>query len=274
MKLDDLVKRLDEQFELTDWGPDPAMRKWVPRTYEAIQYPYERVFEQRFCELFNGLMLRSSDDVQKVFCCSFPTPGVIATVLERSDQPALLIAHHPVDMEVSGRGFLPIDPEHLNALQESAISFYSIHAPLDGHDSCGTNSAIIKELGLHEIEKFVPYGQGYAGRIAEFHIPQSLDCLTSIRRTFQVPWVEVGGNAPQKISRVAVVAGGGDDLDNIRDAANEIVICIFQESGISDRNLRTIMSELGSVNQTKLSFILLTRAGCFLSPFRMRHPSS
>lgn len=220
MTLDDLVQRLDEKFGLAAWGPDPAMRKWIPRTYGAIQYPYDQVFEQQFCERFNGLMLRSSDNVQKVFCCSFPTPDVISTVIERADRPALIFAHHPVDMEVSGRGFLPIAPDHLEALQTNAISFYAVHAPLDGQDSCGTNSAILQELDLREIEKFVSYGQGYAGRIAEFETPHSLDCLATIRRSFQVPRLEIGGNAPREISRVAVVAGGGDDLDIISEAAD------------------------------------------------------
>ena len=220
MNLNDVVEKLDGEFRLSEWDTDPAMRKWVPRTYGAIGYDFNNVFEAPFCETFNGLMLRSADIVEQVYCCSFPTPEILTEIIERCERPSLLFTHHPVDMEVSGRGFLPISSDHIAAMQRKSISAYAIHAPLDTGRELGTNAAILQTLGLRELETFVPYGVGHAGRIAEFSEPRTLEVLSAIRRAFRVHRLELGGNSSDEINRVAVVAGGGDDLDIIREAVD------------------------------------------------------
>jgi putative NIF3 family GTP cyclohydrolase 1 type 2 len=138
-------------------------------------------------------MLRSADTVEHVYCCSFPTPEVSASVLAMIDRPSLVFAHHPVDLEVSGRGFLPIAPETLDAMKDARCSFYSMHAPLDCDRECGTSAAILEALDLKEIDQFFPYGNGYAGRITEVEPTGSLGFLRSVRQVFGVPRLEIGG---------------------------------------------------------------------------------
>jgi hypothetical protein len=113
ISLNEMVCELDKLFSIREWGTDPAMSRFVPRVYQEIGYDHTKVFEVDFCERYNGLMLRSGDVVREVYCAAFPSPGVLDKLLAITSGEALLFTHHPVDMEVSGVGFLPISLDTL-----------------------------------------------------------------------------------------------------------------------------------------------------------------
>ena len=166
MTLDELKQELDGLFSIYEWGQDPVMSRWVPRVYQSIAYDHTRVLEPEFCGRFNGLMLRSAETVEQVYCAAFPCPEVVGEVLERAKGNTLLFLHHPVDMEVSGTGFLPIPPKALEQMKARGISIYSCHAPLDFHDEIGTNASIVQAFQMQVEQSFAEYGNGFAGRPA------------------------------------------------------------------------------------------------------------
>ena len=139
-----MVSELDKFFSINDWEKDPAMSRWVPRVYDKIGFDYTKTFEINFCKKFNGLMMKSGDTIGDVYCASFPTPEILQKVLEEKSENALLFLHHPIDIEVSRAGFLPISPNDLGCLKEKRISVYACHAPMDCLDKMGTNAAIMK----------------------------------------------------------------------------------------------------------------------------------
>jgi hypothetical protein len=219
--LKDLVRDLDVLYSIGDWEADPAMSRFAPRVYRDIGYDYTEVFEADFCQRFNGMMLRSSDSVGEVFCAAFPGPGVIARLFELAQEGALLFLHHPIDMEVAGVGFLPIPPDQLERLRARGVSVYACHAPMDCHDEIGTNASIVEAFGARVEQGFAPYGIGLAGRIASVP-PASLDELVQHGRdVFGVERVETGGARPEAITKVAIVAGGGDDVE-LFEAAEQL----------------------------------------------------
>jgi putative NIF3 family GTP cyclohydrolase 1 type 2 len=218
MSLDELTGALDDLFLVQDWDSDPSMSRWVPKIYADIGYDYTQTFESDFCKRHNGLMLRSGDAVGEVYCAAFPTLGVLAQLLDRTAGDALLFLHHPIDMEVAGRGFLPIQPDVLERLRERGVSIYACHAPLDCHDILGTNASIAEAFGAHVTRNTAPYGIGFAGRVGTIH-PTTLDDLIDRgKEVFGVDRVDVGGARPEPITRVAIVAGGGDDTDLFEEA--------------------------------------------------------
>jgi putative NIF3 family GTP cyclohydrolase 1 type 2 len=210
MRLSELVRALDTMFTLSAWERDPAMSHWVPHVYRSIDYDYTKALESDFCKRFNGLMLRSGDAVAKAYCAAFPTPEILRNVLEESSGDALLFLHHPVDLEVSGVGFLPIAPEMLIDLKAHGISIYACHAPMDCHETAGTSASIAQALGVGVKSRFDPYGPGFSGIVGTIG-EQTPDRLVKRgKQIFGVDRVEIGGARPASITRVAVIAGGAD----------------------------------------------------------------
>jgi putative NIF3 family GTP cyclohydrolase 1 type 2 len=218
VSLDELAGELDELFSIHDWDRDPAFSRWVPRVYADIGYDYAKTFEDDFCRRHNGLMLRSSDVVREIYCAAFPTPEVLEKLLEQTSGDALLFLHHPLDMEVSGHGFLPIQPAALERLREQGASVYACHAPLDCHDSTGTNASIVEAFDVKVERSFAEYGIGFAGRIGTIRATGLDELVNRGKQIFGVDRVEIGGARPETITRVAIVAGGGDETALFEEA--------------------------------------------------------
>jgi hypothetical protein len=159
--------------------------------------------------------------VKHVFCSAFATPDVMQCVLGSSATDVLLFLHHPLDIEVCGVGFLPIPRPVVTELQEKRISIYSCHAPLDCHDKVGTNVAIAKALGVNIEKSYIEYGIGYAGRIGIIEQESTASLLKKIREIFGVSRLEVGGCLNREVSRIAIVAGGGDDPEHLKQAHDD-----------------------------------------------------
>jgi putative NIF3 family GTP cyclohydrolase 1 type 2 len=216
--LESLRGELDGLFSIPAWERDPAMSRFLPRLYEAIGYDHTQILEPDFCQRHNGLMLRAGEEVGDVYCAAFPGPEVVEAVLARSSRNALLFLHHPIDMEVATVGFLPIPPQILERMQDRGISVYACHAPLDCHEEIGTNASIADAFGVQVERGFARYGLGYAGRTGTI-APATVDELAGRgKRVFGLDRVEAGGARPESVTRVAIVAGGGDDVDVMEEA--------------------------------------------------------
>jgi len=228
MELTAIINTLDSLYDIGNWPPDPAMMFWVPKLYERIDYDYEKVFEPDFCDRFNGLMLRSGKKVTHVFCASFATPDVMQKILDSGITDALLFLHHPVDMEVTGQGFLPIMPDTVREFANKRISIYSCHAPLDCHDEIGTNAAIVQALDMVVERGYIQYGLGYAGRIGTIKPVKTNVLLQKIRDMFDVTRLEIGGLPKDTITRIGVVAGGADAPEDYQEpykAGCDLYLC-------------------------------------------------
>ena len=218
IEIAEIISELDTFFRIADWPPDPAMKDWVPRVCARAGYDYQKLFEPAFCEKFNGLMLRAGNEVKHVFCSAFATPDVMETICDSGASDALFFLHHPVDMEVCGRGFLPITSPVIAELQKRRISVYGCHAPMDCHDEIGTNAAIVEALGVTVEKSFLEYGLGMAGRIGTIKPEKTDALLKKIMEIFDVSRLELGGCFNTEVKRIAIVAGAGDEVEHLEDA--------------------------------------------------------
>ncbi len=221
MNRDILVKKLDALFELDSiWNgiQDPTWR-WIERIYATTNFDWNSFFEPQYVKGLNGLMLKGSYEVKAAHCSCFFSPEVLKSILARNERNGFIFAHHHFDMETGGRGFLAIDPEILVEIKRRDYSLYYAHAPADCSMNIGTNAAILQAFGLKHMETFGKYGVGHAGRIAEFDGPISGEILISrCQNIFGVNPKIWNFDMNRKFRRVAIVAGGGDDVDLFKDA--------------------------------------------------------
>lgn len=219
-----MVSEMDSLWDVPGAGPDPAMSRNLPRVYEDAGVDWRAIVEPRFAELFNGLMFRGAGDVGRVSGACFPSAEVLDRWLATVRAGDLLVTHHPIDLrngspdEIWAEGFVPISTAHLTAIRVSQVSLYAVHAPMDTSQVVGTTASIVEALDGTVEERIWPYGTGYAGVICRI-TPASTDQLAArLAGIFRVERLEIEGAWRERIERVAVVAGVGDDPDAMHDA--------------------------------------------------------
>lgn len=222
--LSTLVQKLDDVLNVRALDADPGMSLYVPMVYDPLGFDWRSAFEPDFTTRFNGLLLRGAEHVNTVFCSVFPTPEVLAAFLAASVEGDLLFLHHPIDMECGdprgkwGRGFLPIAPETIHALQAKRLSVYAVHAPMDTSRSIGTTTAIAAALDLKWESDFYPYGSGFAGVIGTIPPTNTDKLIAKLQTLFDIPYVDFEGAAVNNLRKVAIVPGGGDKVEAFRHA--------------------------------------------------------
>lgn len=222
-----IVAALDQFFDLANAAPDLAFSRFLPKVYQAESRPWRSWMEPAFVARFNGLMVRGAENVRTVFLASFPSVPVLATFLDRAEPGDLLFLHHPVDLESGdprgewGRFFQPIADDTILALAERKLSIYSCHAPLDYHPTLSTSRSIAAALGATITDQFFPFGPGHAGLIATVP-PIGFAALESrLCQVFGLPYVDIAGARPAMFHTLAMVAGSGDRVEQMKIAESK-----------------------------------------------------
>jgi putative NIF3 family GTP cyclohydrolase 1 type 2 len=108
---------------------------------------------------------------------------------------------------------VPIAEARLQAITARQLSMYSCHAPMDTSLQVGTAAAIVEALGGIVVDHFWPYGEGYAGHIADITATTSDMLVHRVRDLFGLKIVEVKGAMREDVTRIGVVGGVGDHVD-------------------------------------------------------------
>lgn len=221
----DVVRKLDQEFDIKSYGQDSSFSRFIPHVYNSVQFDWQSVFEKYFTKYFNGLMLKGSPEINHVFLAVFPTDYVLNRFIEESQEGDLLFMHHPLLMECGdpngkwGRGFVPIKEELINKMIDKNLSVYTCHIPLDYHQQLGTNMAIAKALNANIVDGFLPNEKG-ENLILICNIDEtSTDRLEeNLKDIFQIPYVDFEGKLINDIRKIAIVAGCGDKVDWMQEA--------------------------------------------------------
>ena len=221
-ELDRIVAGLDQLFHLDEAQPDPAMSRHLPRVYEDAGIDWRAFVEPLYAQRFNGLVRRGGHEVGAVYGACFPSESVLDAWLATAERGDLLVTHHPIDVrngtpegEVWAEGFIPIAPRYLTSIVDRELSLYSCHAPMDTSLRVGTAAAIVEALGGRIVGHFWPYGGRHAGHVADIPATSSAELVRKARQIFGVSTVEVKGALHDSLSRVAVVAGVGDHIEQM-----------------------------------------------------------
>jgi putative NIF3 family GTP cyclohydrolase 1 type 2 len=218
----ELIQKLDEFFDIQAFDESELWAEIIPANDMPV---YERFAEEDFVQgTWNGLMLNSTAEVDRVYLVVFPDQAVLDTVLalelERGAPGALIFAHHPADFEESGRGFLGISEAQLEEFREHHISYYCCHAPLDCHSEISTVIAMAKALKLHDWELFSPHFsgmEGVHGRVRDVTFGQFAEHLAEVTDLPYIRYNQIRFNG-QPVEHVAVIPGGGDSPRHLEQA--------------------------------------------------------
>ncbi|WP_319463954.1 Nif3-like dinuclear metal center hexameric protein [Micromonospora sp. RTP1Z1] len=220
--LDRIVAALDELFALDASAPDTAMSRHLPRVYDKVGTDWRAFVEPHFAQRFNGLMRRGHPTVRTVYGACFPSAEVVDAWLAVAERGDLLVTHHPIDVrngspedDTWAEGFVPIDATQLKAITERELSMYACHAPMDTSLRVGTAAAIVEALSGTVVNQFWPYGDGHAGLVADIPTISSNALVRRAREIFAVDTVEVEGAVHDAVTRIAVVGGIGDHVEQM-----------------------------------------------------------
>jgi putative NIF3 family GTP cyclohydrolase 1 type 2 len=217
MRLGEIVAELDAFFRLETFQPDLPFSRLVPGVYERTGIKLDQYLERTFLERFHGLMIRNGHEVDRIYSTVFLSDEIVQKVLSGGGRRALLISHHPLVMETSQRGFLPLSEACFAGMRDRGISVYVLHTPLDVHGQVSTSRALARELGVEERGGYHLGPGGYAGLYGRLPVPLAFgDLLARVRDVTGVPdlhYIERGRSV-----RTMAVLGGGTDVDGIREA--------------------------------------------------------
>ncbi len=206
MRTADVAAHLDDFFHLDDYPPEDFAE--IVEFCDDAGIPLAQYATPAFMRRHNGLMLANAAEIHPVYTLVFPSDDVIAEVRRRAyGRPALVFTHHPMDLETSGRGLMPIPTTTLERMREGGISLYSAHAPLDCHDAVSTSCALARAIGVPATETFAGFMGGCAGVIGEISPVAFDEFLGCVRRGCDIERLDTK-QAHDNVRRVAVVAGG------------------------------------------------------------------
>ncbi|MBN1979302.1 MAG: Nif3-like dinuclear metal center hexameric protein [Anaerolineae bacterium] len=219
MHLNQITKELDAFFRIGEFEPDLPFSRLVPQVYGKAGIAFSSFLEQGFLETFHGLMMRNSQNVDQIRCTVFLSEEIVDKVLAQNERNVLLISHHPLVMETSDRGFLPLSEEHLQGMREQSVSVYVLHTPLDVHGEVSTSRALTRELGVRNP---TGYYQGPSGPAASYgHLPDPIALDDFLKRVAQVTGVNDLHFIKNRetVHSVGIIAGGTDARGILETAA-------------------------------------------------------
>lgn len=195
-------------------------------TDDWAQYmtPIADFLTENFKQRSMGLVCDFAEEVKHVYTATFPSNLVMQKILDTGIENAMLFTHHPSiwDIRKDPDVFQLMDRMLLEKFKARKISIYNLHVPLDDFGPYSTSVTFAESLGL-EVEK--PFGK-YYGALAGVFAKTQLITTKELREVFaQAVGHEVSlyqyGDVRIKDGRVALVAGGGNDLSLTPDIAKE-----------------------------------------------------
>ncbi|MDQ3867332.1 MAG: Nif3-like dinuclear metal center hexameric protein [Actinomycetota bacterium] len=230
MALDVLVAELDSYFRVADVRNDD----WSD-TFELVYpEPYWRQFvEPGYEGLWNGLVVRGADEINRVVTCVFPSDEIIAGL----EPGTFLFSEHPIAFEDDLAGFEPLARASFERMKRDGISFYHVHAPLDQHSELSPSRLVAEGLALRNLEEYFPIADGIPGGavVAGEADATVAELATSLRRFLgdEVP-IRLVTHRRKPAGRVAIAAGGGAELA-ILEASLERGCTTFVSGNIATR---------------------------------------
>lgn len=214
MEAKKLYNHLENDFIKPDMSDD-----WA-RYMEEIQDYLSENFKKRSM----GLVCDNSKLINKVYTAVFPTNEVMKKILAEGAEDALLFVHHPSiwDITKAPKVFSQMDKKLLKKFQEKRISIYNLHVPLDNFGKYSTSNTLAEALGISELQGFAPYFGAMCGSFGK----TKNKTVNELSKEFENA---VGhktslyqyGNKTIKNQRVALIAGGGNDIEYLQQIADK-----------------------------------------------------
>jgi len=227
MEAKKLYNHLENDFIKPDMSDD-----WA-RYMEEIQDYLSENFKKRSM----GLVCDNSKLINKVYTAVFPTKEIMKKILAEGAEDALLFVHHPSiwDITKAPKVFYQMDRELLKKFQEKRISIYNLHVPLDNFGKYSTSNTLAEALGIKYEKAFAPYFGAMCGSFGKTK-HKTVDELSKEFEKAVGHKISLYNYGSKKIKdqRVALIAGGGNDVEYLQQIADEGVNTFV--TGITAKN--------------------------------------
>jgi len=202
----------------------------------GIEEGYGEFLSENFKKRAMGVVCENSEKVNKVYTAVFPEDKVMQKILDDGAHDAMLFLHHPLvwDIEKSPDVFYAPKKKYLEEFKERNISIYVLHVPLDNYGEYSTSCTLAEAVGVKCEKAFARYSGSLAGVVGSSDFENLEDLKNSFEKAVGhgVVLYDYGNGVGD--GRVAVVAGGGNDLDILKEVV-ENGVSVFV-TGISAKN--------------------------------------
>ncbi|MCD4777107.1 MAG: Nif3-like dinuclear metal center hexameric protein [Candidatus Aegiribacteria sp.] len=167
-----------------------------------------------------GLVCDFTTEISKVYTAVFPSGNIMQRILDDGTEDAMLFVHHPSiwDIRKAPDVFQQIDRELLQQFENRKISIYNLHVPLDNFGEYSTSVTLAKALGIKPEKAFAAYFGAMAGVFGKTDCATVQDLKNKFQETVnhEVSLYKYGDDEI-KDATVAVIAGGGNDIDILQE---------------------------------------------------------
>ena len=170
-----------------------------------------------FKERSMGVVYDFSKEIKKVYTAVFPEEKVLKKIIAKKETDLLLFVHHPQVWDIRKKEvFEEIPEKYLKIFKERRISVYCLHVPLDNFSKHSTTNTFSKALNIKVETQFCAYFGGLCGVLGITNTEK----LSEVKKDFEKA---VGhkvklykyGESKIRNNKVALVAGGGNDLETL-----------------------------------------------------------
>jgi len=168
-----------------------------------------------------GLVCDFAVEINKVYTAVFPSKSVMQNILDRNETDIMLFVHHPSiwDIRKSPNVFQQMDSDLLKQFQTRGISIYNLHVPLDNFGEYSTSVSLAKALEIEPEKSFAHYFGALCGVLGK----SGLDTVQELKARLESAIGHEArlykyGNDDIRNGTVAVVAGGGNDVEILEEA--------------------------------------------------------
>lgn len=210
MKATQLYEKLEKSFITAEMSDE-----WAEHMDSVADF-----LSEDFKKRSMGLVCDFATEINKVYSAVFPSRKVMQKILDDGTQDAMLFVHHPSiwDIRKAPEVFQQMDRKLLQQFKDRRISIYNLHVPLDNFSQYSTTVSLAKALGIEPEKSFAPYFGAMSGVFGK----TDLATVQDLRKRFQeavgheISLYNYGDNEI-KDRTVAVVAGGGNDVDILEE---------------------------------------------------------
>jgi putative NIF3 family GTP cyclohydrolase 1 type 2 len=227
MEASKLYEQLEKDFIFPELVDD-----WSKETFDISDFICDQ-YKKRFM----GLVCDNTQKINKVYTAVFPSIKVMQSVLDKNETDIMLFVHHPAvwDIRKAPQVFQPMDKDLLKFFKNKRISIYNLHVPLDNFSDYSTSVSLANKLDIKIDKKIVPYHGAMAGIIGttEFKNIKDLKAKFELIIGHKAGFYKNNGDEI-KNQKIAVVAGGGNDLEILKEVFDEGVNTFI--TGITAKN--------------------------------------
>lgn len=205
-------------------------------TWAKYMDDLEEFLSSDFKKRSMGLVCDFTSEINKVYSAVFPTKEVLQRIIDDGSTDSMLFMHHPSIWDIRRKKpFYQMDKELVEKFRDNRISIYILHVPLDNFGEYSTSKTLADILDIEVEKPFKEYCGALSGIIGKTKCRSVEELHNKFSKVLgHNTSLYLYGNNNIKNSRVAIVAGGGNNIGTVSEMIENNVDVLI--TGISVNN--------------------------------------